>query len=118
MILILKLPGLITLSIWHFLIWWYKDVPLFFLYFLKNTLLAFSNLLAIRVMLRSLFIPLFHDYTILGRILSFFFRLIRIIVGFSASVILTIIFICLFLIWMVLPVFIVLEFISSLLGRL
>lgn len=59
--------------------------------------------LAVMLMLKLLFTPLFHDSTIVGRILSFLFRFIRIVTGLFAFSLATII---LFLIggyWLILP---------------
>lgn len=52
-----------------------------FLRSLKNILLVLEEDLAVGLMIRLIFVPLFHDASIVGRILSFFFRLSRIFIG-------------------------------------
>ncbi len=56
----------------------------------KNTLSIIEEDLAVGLMLHLLFTPLFHDSSITGRVMSFFFRLSRIFVGFLAYIFATI----------------------------
>jgi ATP-dependent Clp protease ATP-binding subunit ClpC len=54
-------------------IWWQR--------FGRNLLVFLDNKFALSVNLRLIFTPMFHDTSILGRILSFIVRLIRILIG-------------------------------------
>lgn len=65
--------------------------------------------LAVMLMWRLLFTPLFHDVTIVGRILSFLFRLIRIVIGLFAFLIFTILLILLAGYFLSLPVLAVFD---------
>lgn len=56
------------------------------------------------LMAKLLFTPLFHDATFVGRILSFLFRLSRILIGLFAFFMTTILLIALAIVWMLLPV--------------
>ncbi|MBI2314595.1 AAA family ATPase, partial [Candidatus Daviesbacteria bacterium] len=83
---------------------WYPGSIAFFVRTWKNLMLFLEEDLAVGLMWRLIFTPLFHDSTIIGRILSFIFRSARIFIGLFAFVIATII---LFLIggyWLALPV--------------
>lgn len=65
----------------HLILFWYPKAATVFLRSLKNILLILEEDLAVGLMLRLIFTPLFHDSSIVGRILSFFFRLGRVIIG-------------------------------------
>lgn len=61
--------------------------------------------MAIKLMARFLFTPLFHDITLWGRILSFIYRLGRIVFGIATLFLVDILLILLFGFWFVLPVY-------------
>lgn len=65
----------------NLLLFWYPKAAVIFLRCLKNILLVLEEDLAVGLMVRLLFVPLFHDSSIVGRVLSFIFRLGRIFVG-------------------------------------
>lgn len=65
----------------------------------SNTLALLEEDLAVGLMARLLFTPLFHDTSIVGRILSFFFRLSRIILGLTAFLVATIAILISALVW-------------------
>lgn len=69
---------------------WYPATYLTVKRIWKNTLSLIEEDLAVGLMLHLLFTPLFHDSTITGRIMSFFFRLGRIFIGFLAYIFATI----------------------------
>ncbi|MBI4035817.1 ATP-dependent Clp protease ATP-binding subunit [Candidatus Daviesbacteria bacterium] len=82
---------------------WYPDSVAFFVRTWKNLMLFLEEDLAVMLMFRLLFTPLFHDCTIVGRILSFLFRFVRIVMGLFSFAAATVI---LFLIggyWLILP---------------
>lgn len=65
--------------------------------------------LAVSLMAKLLFTPLFHDSTAVGKILSFIFRFSRIIFGFFAYAIVTLAYIFAALLWFLLPLLFVLP---------
>ncbi len=73
----------LTLPI-HLIEFWYPEGIQFFIRTWKNLMLFLEEDLAVTLMWRLLFTPLFHDATIVGRILSLFFRLSRIFIGIFA----------------------------------
>ena len=60
-------------------------------------------------MLKMLFIPLFHDVSFLGRVLSFIFRIVRVIVGGLIIILTTVSMIFWLLVWLVLPIVLIIT---------
>ncbi|MFH0942649.1 MAG: ATP-dependent Clp protease ATP-binding subunit [Candidatus Beckwithbacteria bacterium] len=91
----------------HFPIFWYKDSLIWFRRLFKNLLTFLNNKLAVSLMIQMLFVPLFHDASFLGRILSFIFRAVRILIG-GTIIILTLISMVFWLsVWLVIPIAVV-----------
>ena len=91
--------------LWRFPLWWYKEVPARFLYILKNVTLVWEDLWAVRLMARFLFVPLFHDVTLWGRVLSFIYRLGRITFGLLTLVFVDALLIAGFAFWFIFPLY-------------
>lgn len=89
---------------------WYIGAVGFFLRLAKNTLLLLEEDLAVGLMLKLLFTPLFHDSSIIGRILSFIFRTVRIFFGFFAFIIATAFVILAAFVWFGAPVLLIYSF--------
>ncbi|MDO8429589.1 MAG: ATP-dependent Clp protease ATP-binding subunit [Candidatus Daviesbacteria bacterium] len=85
------------------ILFWYPEALLVFLRSFRNSILTLEEDLAAGLMLRLLFVPLFHDSSFVGRILSLGFRSFRIILGVLAAMVVTVIFLALFLIWVLTP---------------
>lgn len=87
----------------HLIEFWYLEGLNFFIKLWKNLMLLLEEDLAVGLMWKLLFTPLFHDATVVGRILSILFRLSRIAIGLfglasaSAAVFILAIF------WLLLP---------------
>lgn len=82
---------------------WYWDSLKTFWRTWKNSILYLEEDLAVGLMWKLLFVPLFHDSTIMGRILSLLFRLTRILIGLLAFFLATILIILLAMTWLLLP---------------
>lgn len=82
---------------------WYPESLTFFLRTWKNCLLYLEEDLAVGLMFKLLFVPLFHDSSFTGRILSFFFRSLRILLGLLAFFLVSIAVFALALAWFLLP---------------
>src|SRR3989344_599124 len=93
----------------HLIKFWYPEAVEVFLRSWKNTILFLEEDLAVGLMWQLLFAPLFHDATVVGRILSFIFRIIRIVMGLFAFALATVIILILSLYWFTLPVLVVLN---------
>lgn len=88
----------------HLLKFWYPEALTVFLRVWKNTLLFLEEDLAVGLMWKLLFTPLFHDSSLVGRLLSFFFRLGRILIGLFAFGLATWIVLVLALYWFLNPI--------------
>lgn len=82
---------------------WYLDGLTFFLRTLRHSVLFLEEDLTVELMWKLLFVPLFHDSTFVGRVLSFSFRLLRITLGLFAMLVVALILIVLALYWFTLP---------------
>lgn len=58
---------------------------------------------AVRLTIKFLFQPLYKDYTIVGRIIGFFFRSLRIIIGVAIYLFCAAIFLAVYLAWLLFP---------------
>jgi len=97
-------------KLFHFPIWWFKYSPQQFFRLTKNLVIFLDNKLAVSLMARLMFTPLFHDTSILGRILSFIFRSIRIIFGSIIVIIFILASVFWFLVWFISPLLLILYF--------
>lgn len=75
----------------------------FFYVLWKNVLSYLEEDLAVYLMLRLIFVPLFHDSSIVGRFLSFFFRLFRVLIGIFAFSAATVFILTAAFIWLLAP---------------
>ncbi len=93
----------ISYKLIHLPIWWYKNSLVAYQRLFRNLLIFLDNKLAVSLMLRMMLVPMFHDKSFLGRILSLLFRLVRTVVG-GLIIFVTILAIGFWLIiWLVLP---------------
>jgi hypothetical protein len=60
--------------------WWYGQGLELFVGHLKNAISNFSEVLAVRVWAKNLFIPMYGDSSVLGRAISFGIRFVMLIV--------------------------------------
>lgn len=91
----------------HLLKFWYIESLFFFARTWKNIILYFEEDLAVGLMWRLLFVPLFHDSSIIGRILSVVFRFSRILIGLFAFALASFSIVSLALFWLLLPVLVI-----------
>ncbi|MEK7616447.1 MAG: AAA family ATPase [Patescibacteria group bacterium] len=92
----------ITLPIHLFKFWYIESIEVFFRTW-KNLILFLEEDLAVGLMWKLLFVPLFHDATIVGRILSFLFRTVRLFIGIFAYVLATTVLAIIAIYWFYLP---------------
>lgn len=85
---------------------WYIDGSYAIGRIFMATIAGADRSLALRVTIHHFFEPLYKDYTVIGRILGVVFRSCRVMIGLLAYVVLTIIFVGIYLIWIAIPVFI------------
>lgn len=94
----------------HLIEFWYPEGIAFFVRTWRNLMLFLEEDLAVGLMWRLILTPLFHDASFVGRILSFFFRLIRIIIGLFAFIAVSLMLILTAIYWFGLPILAVLDF--------
>lgn len=92
----------------HLLLFWYPTAAVIFLRSLKNILLILEEDLAVGLMFRLMFVPLFHDASIVGRVLSFIFRLSRVGIGIFGFLCATVVVFIIALLWFSAPFLILL----------
>lgn len=97
----------------HFLKFWYAESLTFFIRVWKNSILFLEEELAVTLHSKLLFVPLFHDTTIVGRVLSFIFRILRIFIGIFAFTAATILIFLIAIYWFFLPIFIILNILAQ-----
>jgi ATP-dependent Clp protease ATP-binding subunit ClpC len=90
----------------HLFNFWYPKAFNFFMRLWRNSMLFLEEDLAVGLMVKLLFVPLFHDASIVGRIVSFIFRLTRIVFGFTAYVLVSVIIVFVAFIWFITPLLI------------
>ncbi len=105
----------ITLPI-HLIEFWYLEGLAFFLQTWKNLMLFLEEDLAVTLMWKLIFVPLFHDSSIVGRLLSLLFRLSRILMGVFAFAMVSLGLLMLAIYWFGLPLLAFLD-IPSLVSR-
>ncbi len=93
----------------HLLKFWYFESLVVFLRTWKNLILFLEEDLAVTLMWRLIIVPLFHDTTIVGRILSFTFRIIRILIGLFAFGLASVLILLASLAWFGLPGLVFME---------
>lgn len=87
----------------HLIKFWYPEALVVFVRTWRNLILYLEEDLAVGLMLRLLFVPLFHDTSIVGRALSFLFRSCRILIGLFAFLAATLLVAILAVYWFLLP---------------
>ena len=92
------------LDIFYFPIWWYSKGALHALRWCFNLLKLGNENLAPGLWLANLFVPMFGQYDLQGRIVSFFMRLVQIIARSIGLVLWLIVCLAFFSAWLALPV--------------
>lgn len=91
----------------EFLHHYYIDGTRFLFYKFINFLESIDRSVAFKITLKNFFVPLYRDYSIIGRILGVIFRSMRLILGAVVYSILGIIFLLLILFWFLVPIILV-----------
>lgn len=106
----------VSLQIIALPLWWYTRGLNKIIQLLADWQIAEWRRLGLFVWLRNLFTPMFHDYTIIGRGLSFVLRLIIIVFRLIALVVKFAFKIALVALWIALPLVVLFGFITSIIG--
>lgn len=96
-----------------FFYFWFVGLPTYLAVILSRTLQLINQELAISLMFRMLFVPLFGDTNIIGILIGFIFRLTRIAIGLLALAGAFLLFVFGYLIWAATPILIIVLFKTS-----
>lgn len=88
----------------HLVSYWYPESLTFFIQTWRNIISYLEEDLAVGLMLKLFFAPVFHDATIVGRMLSISFRAYRILLGLFAFIFTTLGILAVAIVWFSLPV--------------
>ena len=100
----------------YFPVWWYTGGAKHALVWCFGAFRSGNAVLAPGLWLKNIFVPMFGQYDIQGRIISFFMRLFQVIGRGIALVVWLAVCLALFGAWLVLPVLVVLGAVSSLIS--
>ncbi len=100
-------------DILYWSIWWYTKGLIKAALFCWQEIKAQEQRLGLSIWLRNIFTPMFGQYDLEGRIISFFIRLFQVIARALILLIWTILVFILFFVWLVLPIIIVYEIIDN-----
>lgn len=93
----------------EFLRHWYIKSIRMYSDFVLDVLSKLDRRFAWKVTLRFLFHPLYGDYSFIGRILGFFFRIFRLVVAGVIYTLVCLIALVLYFIWIALPPYIIFK---------
>ena len=106
------LPKIIMVAIKdivYFPIWWYSFGAWEFIIGIKNFLIGQERSLAIRIWIKNIFVPMYAQRDWQGRLISFFVRLVQIILRSILLLLYFILSILAFLAWLGLPFYIIYQ---------
>lgn len=86
-----------------FLKHWYVDGFSWFIKTAIDTMEKIDRTFAFKITLRNFFKPLYGDYTVMGHILGFIFRPLRLFVGGVVYIVIIAVFLMLYGAWMLVP---------------
>ena len=93
---------------------WYVDGSRYFAHAFVSFLERLDGFFGVRINWKYLFQPLYRDYTIIGRVMGFFFRSARIILGLAAYLLAGAVFLAVYVVWLALPFVLLLMSLRSL----
>ena len=94
-------------GILYFPVWWYTTGTKRMLFFIGREMRTLAQSLNLKILFKSLFKPMFGDYSREGRIISIFVRFFHLLFLALAQLVFTIVLICLLVVWLVFPVIVV-----------
>jgi nitrogen fixation/metabolism regulation signal transduction histidine kinase len=83
---------------------WYVDGSRAFGRSFMKTMRSVDDSFAVAITLRHFFEPLYKDYSVVGRIMGFFFRTLRVIIGGIFYLFLAVLFAIAYLVWIAIPI--------------
>ncbi|MFC1638941.1 hypothetical protein ACFL26_01575 [Patescibacteria group bacterium] len=102
----------------YFPVWWYTGGTLRTLKFCGGFWVGLSRMLGYTIWIKNLFTPMFGQYDIVSRLISFFLRLVTIIAYTVVLLLAAVLMLALLVVWLVLPAFVLYELWIQLSGTL
>lgn len=96
-----------------FLRHWYVDSFLSAGHFLLGIFESLDRSFAVRINARNIFQPLYQDRSFLGHILGFILRSVRVTAGSILYTLIFLVAVCLYLLWLFVPVFVLLNIFNA-----
>ena len=101
-------------AVLYFPLWWYGHGFIKMLGGCASQISDFNATLGFSIWLKNLFVPMFGQNDFMGRVISFFLRLVNVVVrGLGLLIFIILIFIFV-IIWLILPVFILYQIFNHL----
>ncbi len=97
----------LVLNIIYFPVWWYTIGLMKVVRLVVREARSLAQTFNLKILFQSLLIPMFGQYDLAGRIISFFVRIVYTSGLFVISIVYTVLLCCMLLIWLTLPLFIV-----------
>lgn len=91
----------------HLLKFWYPESLVFFVRTWRHSILYLEEGLAVGLMAKLLWVPLYRDSTIIGRVLSLIFRIVRIFFGLVCFTLASFFIMMIALLWLILPIWVI-----------
>lgn len=117
MYLPLYLFNRLVYRIFEFIKHWYLDGSRLYFHIVISLLEKIDRTIAFKITLRYIFMPLYQDFSILGYILGFIFRFIRLFMGAIIYSILIFLALSIYLAWVVAPLYIISQIIFNVIKR-
>jgi hypothetical protein len=112
---VLKLTAMLLFeeikAVLYFPLWWYSRGLLRVLRASGRLINDFQETLGFMIWLKNLFVPMFGQRDIAGRLISFFLRLVQIIFRGIVLLIFILIIFVFIVIWLILPIFVIYQII-------
>jgi hypothetical protein len=90
-------------------VWWYSRGLLAAAKFCGKEITDQQERLGLSIWVKNIFTPMYGQYDIEGRIISFFVRLVQIIIRSILLLVWSLLLLGVFVVWIILPVFIIYE---------
>lgn len=108
----------VILDILYFPFWWYTLGLKERFFNLQEKIKNIAHALALPILFRHLLKPMYGDYTLSGRIISFFVRIIHFSVLSGVGLIFITIYLILFFLYLILPILVILALLHQLTGKI
>lgn len=89
--------------------WWYSNGLVKMAQLVIGSVKGYAAMLSVRVWIKNIFVPMYGERDIQGRIISFFIRVVQILVRSFALFVFCLLSTLLFLLYLALPLFVLAE---------